>query len=119
MDRRLRSVFWVIFAVLALATGFSMFETFATGALVALGLTLQYGVARIMNLSYGETLVAASFAAMALYTGAAVNPLVGLLVVALIYLLLTILTLNKRLSKEDQTYLIPRGSGSSQARSND
>ena len=31
-------------------------------ALVAMGLTLQYGVARIMNLSYGEFLVAASFA---------------------------------------------------------
>ena len=28
-------------------------------ALIAMGLTLQYGVARIMNLSYGESLVAA------------------------------------------------------------
>jgi branched-chain amino acid transport system permease protein len=27
-------------------------------ALIAMGLTLQYGVARIMNLSYGEVLVA-------------------------------------------------------------
>ena len=65
-----------------------LFDALITGvtlggmyALVALGLTLQYGVARIMNLSYGETLVAASFAAMALYTGAAVNPLFGLAVV--------------------------------------
>lgn len=31
-------------------------------ALVAMGLTLQYGVARIMNLSYGEFLIAAAFA---------------------------------------------------------
>ena len=31
-------------------------------ALIAMGLTLQYGVARIMNLSYGELLVAAAFA---------------------------------------------------------
>ena len=31
-------------------------------ALVAMGLTLQYGVARIMNLSYGELLIAAAFA---------------------------------------------------------
>ena len=30
-------------------------------ALIALGLTLQYGIARIMNLSYGEFLVAAAF----------------------------------------------------------
>ena len=32
-------------------------------ALVAMGLTLQYGVARIMNLAYGELLVAAAFVA--------------------------------------------------------
>ena len=31
-------------------------------ALIAMGLTLQYGVARIMNLSYGELLIAAAFA---------------------------------------------------------
>ncbi len=47
-------------------------------ALIALGLTLQYGIARIMNLSYGEFLVAAAFAALFLYTGLAVNPIVGL-----------------------------------------
>lgn len=50
-------------------------------ALTALGLTLQYGVARIMNLSYGEFLVAASFAAYWLVTGLSVSPLIGLLVV--------------------------------------
>ena len=38
-------------------------------ALIALGLTLQYGIARIMNLSYGECLVAAAFAALYLYSG--------------------------------------------------
>lgn len=48
-------------------------------ALVAMGLTLQYGVARIMNLSYGESLVAASFAALWLYAGSGINPLLGLL----------------------------------------
>ena len=31
-------------------------------AMVALGLTLQYGVARIMNLAYGEFLIAGAFA---------------------------------------------------------
>lgn len=50
-------------------------------ALVAMGLTLQYGVARIMNLSYGELLIAAAFAAMSFYGGFALNPLLGLLVV--------------------------------------
>jgi len=50
-------------------------------ALVALGLTLQYGVARIMNLSYGELLIAAAFAALWFSSGLMVNPLIGLLVV--------------------------------------
>ncbi|HWM84013.1 MAG TPA: branched-chain amino acid ABC transporter permease [Pseudolabrys sp.] len=47
-------------------------------ALVAMGLTLQYGVARIMNLSYGEFLVAAAFAAHWLFTAWALSPFVGL-----------------------------------------
>lgn len=50
-------------------------------ALVAMGLTLQYGVGRIMNLSYGEMLVAASFAAFWLFTAAGVTPLLGMLIV--------------------------------------
>jgi branched-chain amino acid transport system permease protein len=50
-------------------------------ALVALGLTLQYGVARIMNLSYGEFLIAAAFGALHLFLGASVNPLIGMLIV--------------------------------------
>src|SRR5690606_28767734 len=47
-------------------------------ALVAMGLTLQYGVARIMNLSYGEFLVAAAFASHWLFTAWALSPFVGL-----------------------------------------
>jgi len=50
-------------------------------ALVAMGLTLQYGVARIMNLSYGELLVAAAFAAFWLFTAARLNPLLASLVI--------------------------------------
>jgi branched-chain amino acid transport system permease protein len=52
-----------------------------TYALIALGLTLQYGVARIMNLAYGELLIAAAFAAYWLFTAKAVNPLAGLVVI--------------------------------------
>ncbi|MDD1528988.1 branched-chain amino acid ABC transporter permease [Bradyrhizobium sp. WBOS7] len=48
-------------------------------ALIALGLTLQYGVARIMNLSYGESLVAAAFGAFSLYSGLGLSPLAALL----------------------------------------
>lgn len=62
----------------ALITGITLGGMYA---LVAMGLTLQYGVARIMNLSYGESLVAASFAALWLYTGSQINPLFGLLLV--------------------------------------
>ena len=47
-------------------------------ALIAMGLTLQYGVARIMNLSYGEFLIAAAFASHWLFTGWAVSPFAGL-----------------------------------------
>ncbi|MEA2838322.1 MAG: branched-chain amino acid transport system permease protein [Bradyrhizobium sp.] len=50
-------------------------------ALIAMGLTLQYGVARIMNLSYGEFLVAAAFASYWLFTGWALSPLLGLALV--------------------------------------
>ena len=50
-------------------------------ALIALGLTLQYGIARIMNLSYGEFLIAAAFGALFLYTGMAVSPILGLLLI--------------------------------------
>ncbi|MGR3660310.1 MAG: branched-chain amino acid ABC transporter permease [Paracoccaceae bacterium] len=51
-------------------------------ALMAMGLNLQYGVARIMNLANGEMLVAGGFAAFALYTSAAISPLLTLFLVA-------------------------------------
>jgi branched-chain amino acid transport system permease protein len=49
-------------------------------ALIAMGLTLQYGVARIMNLSHGEGLVAAAFGAHWGFTAMAVSPLLGLII---------------------------------------
>ena len=48
-------------------------------ALVAMGLTLQYGVARIMNLSHGESLVAAAFGAHWGFTAFAISPLMGVI----------------------------------------
>ncbi|MBT1510693.1 branched-chain amino acid ABC transporter permease [Bradyrhizobium sp. SRL28] len=53
-----------------------------TYALIALGLTLQYGAARIMNLANGETLVAAGFVAFWLFTALGVNPLLGMVLIA-------------------------------------
>ena len=49
-------------------------------ALVAMGLTLQYGVARIMNLSHGESLIAAAFGGVWGLTAFAVSPLIGVLI---------------------------------------
>jgi branched-chain amino acid transport system permease protein len=53
-----------------------------TYALVAMGLNLQYGVARIMNLANGEMLVLGALAAFWLYITAAISPLVTILLVA-------------------------------------
>ncbi len=50
-------------------------------ALIAMGLTLQYGVARILNLAYGEILIGAAFAAYVLVTFAGIGPLLGLLII--------------------------------------
>ena len=50
-----------------------------TYALVALGLNLQYGVARILNLAYGEMMIAAALGGLVLFTRAGVSPLVSLL----------------------------------------
>lgn len=47
-------------------------------ALIAMGLTLQYGVARIMNLAHGEFMVGAAFLAYWLVSGQGVHPLFAL-----------------------------------------
>ncbi len=51
-------------------------------ALIAMGLTLQYGVARIMNLANGEMLILGALAAFWLFSTAAVSPLVTLVAAA-------------------------------------
>ncbi|WP_417672005.1 branched-chain amino acid ABC transporter permease [Roseibium sp.] len=53
-----------------------------TYALVAMGLNLQYGVARIMNLANGETLVLGALAAFWMFTAAQLSPLLTMIVVA-------------------------------------
>ncbi len=52
-----------------------------TYALVAMGLNLQYGVARIMNLANGEVLVLGALAAFWLYTTSQVSPLLTVILV--------------------------------------
>ena len=51
-------------------------------ALVAMGLTIQYGIARIMNLSFGDTIIAACFATFVLFSGYTLSPLLALLILA-------------------------------------
>jgi branched-chain amino acid transport system permease protein len=67
-----------------------------TFALMALGLTIQYGVARIMNLAYGELVIGGSFLAYLAVTAMGLNPFVALIVVvplgyAASYLLYTVI----------------------------
>jgi branched-chain amino acid transport system permease protein len=52
-----------------------------TYALVAMGLTLQYGISRIMNLAYGETIIIAAFCAYLLVSQLGINPVLGLVII--------------------------------------
>ncbi len=47
-------------------------------ALIAVGLSLQYGVARVLNISHGEFIMLGALTTWTLYTGFDVNPLVSL-----------------------------------------
>jgi branched-chain amino acid transport system permease protein len=53
-----------------------------TYALIAMGLNLQYGVARIMNLANGEILVVGGFVAFWAWSGGQVSPFVTIFVLA-------------------------------------
>ena len=53
-----------------------------TYALLALGLTLQYGIARIMNLAYGELTLVAAFGIVFLFQALDLPPLVAIVIVA-------------------------------------
>lgn len=59
-----------------------------TYALIAMGLNLQYGMARIMNLANGEMLVAGGFVAFWMWTGSQVSPLLTVFLVAPVAFLL-------------------------------
>jgi len=47
-------------------------------ALIAMGLSLQYGVARVLNISHGEFIMLGAFIIWALYSAFGINPLVSL-----------------------------------------
>ena len=50
-------------------------------ALIAMGLSLQYGVARVLNIAHGEFIMLGAFATFTLYTVLGINPLLTLVVV--------------------------------------
>jgi branched-chain amino acid transport system permease protein len=47
-------------------------------ALIAVGLSLQYGVARVLNIAHGEFIMLGAFATWMLFTMCGINPLVSL-----------------------------------------
>ena len=50
-------------------------------AIISMGLSLQYGVARVLNLAHGEFIMVGAFATLLLYTTFGINPLVSLVIV--------------------------------------
>jgi branched-chain amino acid transport system permease protein len=69
-------------------------------ALIAMGLSLQYGVARVLNISHGEFIMLGGMTTWTLYTAFGVNPLLSLAVVGPVTFILGFIihrTLFKRL----------------------
>jgi branched-chain amino acid transport system permease protein len=51
-------------------------------ALIAVGLSLQYGVGRVLNVSHGEFIILAALAAYSLYTLSGIHPLLAIAFIA-------------------------------------
>jgi branched-chain amino acid transport system permease protein len=60
-------------------------------ALIAMGLSLQYGVARVLNVAHGEFIMLGAFATWALYTTFNINPLISLVIIGPLIFILGIL----------------------------
>jgi len=57
-------------------------------ALIAMGMSLQYGVARVLNIAHGEFIMIAAFGTFSLYTVAGINPLICLVIIGPITLII-------------------------------
>jgi branched-chain amino acid transport system permease protein len=66
-------------AIDVIITGFVLGGLYA---LIAVGLSLQYGVGRVLNVSHGEFIILAALAAYSLYTVTGIHPLVAITFVA-------------------------------------
>ena len=49
-------------------------------AIIAVGLSLQYGVARVLNISHGEFIMLGAFGTWILFSAAGINPLISLVI---------------------------------------
>ncbi len=57
-------------------------------ALIAMGMSLQYGVARVLNIAHGEFIMIAAFGTFSLYTVFGINPLLCLVIIGPITLII-------------------------------
>ena len=57
-------------------------------ALIAVGFSLQYGVARVLNVAHGEFLMLGAFAAWSLFTIGGINPIISLVLCAPVFFLI-------------------------------
>jgi len=57
-------------------------------ALIAVGLSLQYGVGRVLNVSHGEFIMIGAFATWSLYTVFGISPLISLVICGPIFFIL-------------------------------
>jgi branched-chain amino acid transport system permease protein len=57
-------------------------------ALAAMGLSIQYGVARVLNLSHGEFIMVAAWLAFTLFTRFEINPLISIAITAPFFLII-------------------------------
>ena len=60
-------------------------------ALIAMGMSLQYGVARVLNFSHGEFIMIAAFSTFTLYTVVGINPLLCLVIIGPVIFLIGVL----------------------------
>ena len=60
-------------------------------ALIAMGMSLQYGVARVLNFSHGEFIMLAAFGTFTLHTVVGINPLLCLVIIGPVIFLIGVL----------------------------
>jgi branched-chain amino acid transport system permease protein len=81
-------------------------------ALIAVGFSLQYGVARVLNVAHGEFLMLGAFAAWSLFTLGGINPILSLVLCAPVFFMIGFLihiTLFRRLKISAESLAVFEG----------